>query len=49
MRWFPSGEGWDHELIEARYLSSTRATLRVELAGEMREFDRAVWSACRRD
>lgn len=46
VRYVPTREGWGAELVEGRYVSSTRRTIQIQKGGVVVDLDREQWAVC---
>lgn len=46
VHYFPTRDGWASELVEGKYVSATRSTIRISRGGETVELDREKWAVC---
>lgn len=49
VHYFPTREGWASEVVEGKYLSATRSTIRIRRGEQTVELDRGKWAVCMAD
>ncbi|QNE37908.1 hypothetical protein F1C12_21735 (plasmid) [Leifsonia shinshuensis] len=49
VRYFPTRDGWASEIIEGKYLSATRSTIKIRGDDQTVELDREKWAVCMAD